>query len=178
MKFKELILAIGNDLDVYTNKRSSIFIKIIVFFTNPSFQLLANYRISNYLKETPFSFLNIFIRYINNWFMSSEISPYATLGKNIQFPHLNGIVIDYGSIIKDNVIIFQQITIGAQGGTKNNEKKYPIIEENVTIYAKASLIGAINIAKYTIIGAHSLVLANTEENGIYVGIPAKKVSNV
>lgn len=177
MKFRDLIFIVKDDLNNYTRK-NSILIKVVVFFTNPSFQLLANYRISYYLKDTSFSFLNILIRYINNWFMSSEISPYAELGKNIQFPHPNGIVIGYGTIIKDNVTIFQQVTLGAQGGTNSNNKKYPIIDSNVTIYIKSSVIGSVKVGENSIIGAHSLVLNDIEVNSINVGVPTKKVANV
>lgn len=177
MKFKDLIVIIKNDLNNYSDNKSLI-IKIVLFLTNPSFQLLANYRISSYLKDTPFSFLNILIRYINNWFMSSEISPYAELGNNIKFPHPNGIVIGYGTIIQDNVTIFQQVTLGAQGGLKLNDKKYPIIEQNVIIYTKSSVIGAVKVAKNSIIGAHSLVLKDTEIDSMNVGVPAKKVLHV
>ncbi len=178
MKFRELLSAIRDDLNTYANGRKSLVIKIVVFFTSQSFQLLTNYRISYYLKETPFSFLNILIRYLNSWFMSSEISPYAELGKNIQFPHPNGIVIGYGVVIEDNVTIFQQVTLGAQGGAQSASKEYPIIGNGVKIYTKASVIGSAHIGDNCIIGAHALVIKDADENSTYVGIPAKKVSNV
>lgn len=178
MKFKELLSLIRNDLNVYAGNKRSLVLKIVIFFTSQGFQLLANYRFSNYLKDTPFSFLNIIIRYVNNWFMSSEISPYAELGRNIQFPHPNGIVIGYGTVIKDNVTLFQQVTLGAQGGSETANKEYPFINSGVKIYTKASVIGSVYVGENCIIGAHALVIKDTDANGIYVGIPAKKVSNV
>jgi serine O-acetyltransferase len=178
MKFKLLIFSIYNDLKTYSGNKNSIVMKFVIFFTSTGFQLLANYRISNYLKDTPFFFLNIFIRYLNNLVMSSDISPYAKLGTNIRFVHPSGIIIGYGTIIGDNVTIFQQVTLGAQGGIQTGNKKYPIIGNGVKIYTKASVIGSVIIGNNCIIGAHSLVIKDAEQNSIYVGIPAKKVSNV
>ena len=99
------------------------------------------------------------------------ISSKATIGKNISFPHPMGIVIGEGVVIGDNVTIYQNVTIGR----KNKEiPEYPRIKDDCVIYCNAVLLGGITINKGTIIGANSVLIEDTEENSIYVGIPAKR----
>lgn len=58
----------------------------------------------------------------------------------MKLPHPIGIVIGDGVIIKDNVMVFQQVTFGSHG-RKEKEMRYPIIESGVKIYAGAKIIG-------------------------------------
>ena len=100
------------------------------------------------------------------------ISPKSSIKETINFPHPLGIVIGEGVIMKDNVTIYQNVTIGRK---HKNIPEYPIIEEDVIIYANSVICGDIVLKKGTIIGANSVVLKDTEENGIYIGNPAKKI---
>ncbi|GAB1409541.1 hypothetical protein MASR1M90_06950 [Desulfovibrionales bacterium] len=54
-----------------------------------------------------------------------------------------------------------------------------ILEDNITVYPKATLGSNIRIARGTVIGAHAFVNKNIEEeNGLYVGIPARRVRDI
>ena len=100
---------------------------------------------------------------------STEISPGAKIGKGVKFPHPIGIVIGYGCVLKENVVIYQNVTLG------KNKNGYPCIEKGVTIFPNSSIIGAINVAENTTIGANSVVIKSTEVNSVYAGCPAKKI---
>lgn len=100
---------------------------------------------------------------------SSEISPGCKIGKGIQFPHPIGIVIGFGCELQENVVIYQNVTLGK---AKNG---YPCLKNNVTVYPNSSIIGPITIEENTIIGANSVVLKSTEINSVYAGCPAKKI---
>lgn len=171
MKFNSLKI-IYSDICFYSDK--TLTSKIKTFLLKANFHLIFWYRISHILKNTKFSFLNVFIKYLCQILYSSEISPNAKIGRNLLLPHPLGIVIGDNVIIKDNVTIFQQVTLGAKGN--NSTKEYPVIENNVKIYIKASIIGNTLVGENSIIGAHSLVTKNVDKNSIYAGIPAKKVS--
>ena len=99
------------------------------------------------------------------------ISSKATIGKNITFPHPLGIVIGEGAVIGNNVTIYQNVTIGRKD---KDIPEYPQIKDNCVIYCNSVLLGGITINRGTIIGANSVLLKDTEENSIYVGIPAKR----
>lgn len=99
-----------------------------------------------------------------------EISPKAEISPKISVMHTIGIVIGEGVIIKEGCTIYQHVTLGR----KNlNVNEYPTIEENVIIYSGSTILGKVNIAKGSIIGASSLVITDTEEYGLYIGSPAK-----
>lgn len=77
--------------------------------------------------------------------------------------------------------IYQNVTIGradVQVNIEQSEMKSIIIENNVIIGAGAKILckkGTLFIKEGTIIGANAVVLKSTEKNGIYGGIPAKKI---
>lgn len=100
---------------------------------------------------------------------SSEISPGCKIGKKILFPHPIGIVIGFGCELHDNIVIYQNVTLGKAKGD------YPCLENNVTVFPNSSIIGPIIIAENTTIGANSVVLKSTESNSVYAGCPAKKI---
>lgn len=100
---------------------------------------------------------------------SSEISPGCKIGKGILFPHPIGIVIGSGCELHDNLVIYQNVTLGK---AKNG---YPCLENNVTVFPNSSIIGPIIIAENTTIGANSVVLKSTESNSVYAGCPAKRI---
>ena len=89
-----------------------------------------------------------------------DIHPGATVGKHFFIDHGTGIVIGETSFIGNNVKIYQGVTIGAlstRGGQKlSGRKRHPTIEDNVVIYAGASILGG-----ETVIGRNSVIGGNT-----------------
>lgn len=105
-----------------------------------------------------------------------------TIGINVKvkgkviFPHPHNLVIGNSVIIGQNCIIYQNVTIGKKGtfylddGTEND---YPIIGDNVIIYAGAVIIGKVVIGNNVVIGANAVVTSDIPDNSIVGGIPAK-----
>ena len=89
-----------------------------------------------------------------------DIHPGATIGHSFFIDHGTGIVVGETSIIGNNVKIYQGVTIGAlstRGGQKlSGKKRHPTIEDNVVIYAGASILGG-----ETVIGKNSVIGGNT-----------------
>ena len=54
---------------------------------------------------------------------------------------------------------------------------YPTIEENVTVYAGAKIIGNIIVGKNAIVDANSVVNIDVPENSVAVGTPFKIINN-
>jgi len=69
--------------------------------------------------------------------------------------------------IGENCWINQLVTIGFTNATDK-----PIIEDNVSIYAGARVLGNVTIGKNSIVGANAVVLKNVPENCTVVGVPA------
>lgn len=103
---------------------------------------------------------------------SMEVATTAEIGDGFQIQHLSGIVIGAGTIIKENVTIYQGVTLGQKGG------KYPVVGRNVVLYPGAKIIGGVEIGDNAVIGAGAVVLENIPENSIAVGVPAKIVKSI
>jgi serine O-acetyltransferase len=90
-----------------------------------------------------------------------DIHPGAKIGKNFFIDHWTGVVIGETSVIGNNVKIYQGTTLGALSFTKDERgriikggKRHPTIEDDVTIYAEATILGDITIGKGSIVGGN------------------------
>lgn len=145
------------------------------YFYKARFRVLLNYRIGKFCSHSRFFFLRqIGLKYKYKLLTKRgcDISYRAILGKNLNLPHPIGIVIGDGVEVKDNVTIFQQVTLGSHGKVGEN-LAYPVIESNVKIYAGAKIIGGITVGESSIVGANTLVNKNVPPNSIAYGIPCK-----
>lgn len=168
---KSLLNIVINDLNNYGNK--SFIHKILCFFFNMSFRLTLNYRIGHYLSHRR----NIINNIIILWLKKRQIKRYACdisyqskIGIGIRFPHPLGIVIGIGAVVKDNVMIWQNVTLGSVG---KSELCYPTIENNVKLYSSCQILGSVIIGENAKVGASSLVLIDVPKNKTAIGIPAK-----
>ena len=98
-----------------------------------------------------------------------RISPGADIGHNLYLPHPDGVIIGEKSKIGNNVIIYQQVTIG------QNHGKYPVIGDNVIIYAGAKVIGDVHVGNNSIIGATAVVVKDVPANSVWGGNPAREL---
>ena len=173
-RLKKTIIDIKNDLP----KRGVVnFIKALIF--NPSFKLLLLFRIGKYFSQSKITILRLIavrirIKIIKKY--GCDFSFKAIIGKKCKFAHPIGIVIGSEVIIEDNVTIFQNVTFGSHG-KKKKEKNYPIIKNNVTIYANSVIIGDVTIEENAIIGALTLVNKNVAKNSIAFGNPMAVKNN-
>lgn len=128
-----------------------------VILTYPGFFAQVVYRISHefYKMKTPI-IPRLFSEYAHSK-VGIDINPGAEIGKAFYIDHGTGIVIGETTIIGDNVKIYQGVTLGALFVTKGlaNEKRHPTIENNVVIYAGATILGG-----NTVVGHDSTIGGN------------------
>ena len=88
-----------------------------------------------------------------------EIHPGAVLGKSFMIDHGTGVVIGETVTLGDNVKVYQGVTLGAlapaYGQALRGQKRHPTIENDVVIYAGATILGG-----DTVIGAGSVIGGN------------------
>jgi len=86
-----------------------------------------------------------------------DIHPGASIGESFFIDHGTGVVIGETTIIKNNVKIYQGVTLGALQVKKNlaSVKRHPTVDDNVIIYAHATILGG-----ETVIGADSVIGGN------------------
>jgi serine O-acetyltransferase len=167
----KLLKQINNDLN-HCGARG-VHRKALIFLFNASFRLTMNYRIGYFLAKNRNVVVNIILLHLKNRQLvryGCDISYQAVIGKNISFPHPIGIVVGVGSVIEDNVMIWQNVTLGSKGA---ETKVYPYIKSNVKIFSGAQILGSVTVGENSRIGAFSLVLKDVPANSTAVGIPAQ-----
>jgi len=144
-----------------------------VIFCYPGLHALIMHRIAHKLRAWNVPFLPRLISYWTRIFTGIEIHPGATIGKRFFIDHGEGVVIGETTIIEDDVLIYQQVTLGGTG--KEHGKRHPTIKNNVIVGAGAKVLGNITIGGNTRIGAGSVVTEDVPENCTVVGVPGRVV---
>ena len=89
-----------------------------------------------------------------------DIHPGAVIGDHFAIDHGTGIVIGETSIIGSHVTLYQGVTLGARNfsygadGKPINLPRHPILEDGVTVYSNASILGRVTIGKDSVIGGN------------------------
>ncbi|MDY0354289.1 MAG: serine O-acetyltransferase EpsC [Sedimentisphaerales bacterium] len=106
-----------------------------------------------------------------------DIHPGARIGRNFFIDHGTGVVIGETSVIGNNVKIYQGTTLGAlsfprdeRGRIIKGGKRHPTIEDDVTIYAEATILGDVTIGKGAVIGGNTWVKESVSP-GVTVSSP-------
>lgn len=132
-----------------------------IVLSYPCISAIATYRIAHelYLKDVPL--IPRIMSECAHTKTGIDIHPGATIGRNFFIDHGTGVVIGETTIIGQNVKIYQGATLGALSFKKDERgqivkggKRHPTIEDNVTIYAEATILGDIVIGKDAVIGGN------------------------
>lgn len=128
-----------------------------VLLAYPGFFAIAIYRMANNLWNKKVPVLPRVISEYAHGKTGIDIHPAATIGKRFFIDHGTGIVIGETAIIGNEVKIYQGVTLGALSVSKDKaeEKRHPTIEDNVIIYANATILGG-----NTVIGRDSIIGGN------------------
>ncbi len=123
----------------------------------PGFYAIAVYRLAHALIELQIPLLpRMFTEYAHQK-TGIDIHPKAQIGQSFFIDHGTGVVIGETTQIGNNVKIYQGVTLGALSVSKSlaETKRHPTIEDNVVIYANATILGG-----NTVIGHDSTVGGN------------------
>ena len=98
-----------------------------------------------------------------------DIHPGAKIGRAFFIDHGTGVVIGETAEIGDNVKLYQGVTLGALSFPKDacgkiikGAKRHPTIEDGVTIYAGATILGPVVIGKGSVIGGNVWLTHSTD----------------
>jgi serine O-acetyltransferase len=90
-----------------------------------------------------------------------DIHPGACIGESFFIDHGTGVVIGETARIGDRVRLYQGVTLGAksfpvdaQGKPVKGADRHPIVEDDVVIYAEATILGRVTIGRGSIIGGN------------------------
>lgn len=144
-----------------------------VILCYPGLHALILYRLAHRLYKWNIPFLPRFLSHLTRIVTGIEIHPAARIGRRLFIDHGQGIVIGETAEIGDDVLLYQQVTLGGTG--KEKGKRHPTLGNNVIVGAGAKILGNITIGDNVRVGAGSVVIQNVPEYSTVVGIPARIV---
>lgn len=128
-----------------------------VITTYPGFYAITIHRLAHQLVQFGVPLLPRMLTEYAHGKTGIDIHPAAQIGHSFFIDHGTGIVIGATAKIGDNVKIYQGVTLGALQVEKSlaNTKRHPTIEDDVIIYANATILGG-----ETVVGHHSILGGN------------------
>ena len=142
----------------------------------PGFKAIAIYRISHILYELGYKVQARVISEIAHGSTGIDIHPAANISYPFFIDHGTGIVVGQTSTIGKRVKIYQSVTLGAVSLSNAKELRgvvrHPQVGNDVTIYAGASLLGAIKIGDNVTIGSNVFLTEDVPNNiKVVIGKP-------
>lgn len=130
-------------------------------FCYPSLLTMTHHRIAHELYRLKVPVIPRIIAEMAHSRTGIDIHPGATIGENFFIDHGTGVVIGETCVIGNGCRLYQGVTLGALSFAKGEDgalvkgiPRHPILEDNVTVYAGASILGRITIGRGSVIGGN------------------------
>ena len=118
----------------------------------PATEVMVSYRNANTLKTLGLPVVPRMLTEFAHSVTGIDIHPGAVIGEYFCIDHGTGIVIGETAVIGNHVSLYQGVTLGANRFV--NEPRHPILEDNVTVYSNASILGRVRIGHDSVIGGN------------------------
>ena len=127
----------------------------------PGIAAMTNHRLAHELYQLGLPLIARMIAEIAHSATGIDIHPGARIGRSFFIDHGTGVVIGETSIIGERVRLYQAVTLGAKrfptdehGNLIKGNDRHPIVEDDVVIYAGATILGRITIGRGSTIGGN------------------------
>ncbi|MGF6754147.1 serine O-acetyltransferase EpsC [Paraburkholderia sp. GAS334] len=127
----------------------------------PGVWAMTHHRLAHALHRLGVPLLARFINEIAHSATGIDIHPGATIGPSFFIDHGTGVVIGETAIIGERVRLYQAVTLGAKsfaadvdGSLVKGNARHPIVEDDVVIYAGATILGRVTIGRGSVIGGN------------------------
>src|SRR5882724_4996515 len=139
----------------------------------PGFHAMLLYRLAHWLWQRNLWTLARVVSHIGRFLTGIEIHPGAKIGRRFFIDHGMGVVIGETTEIGDDVTIYQGVTLG--GTSTERIKRHPTIEDSVTIFSGAAVLGPVTVGRHSRVGAGSVLVTSVPAHSTVVGIPGRIV---
>jgi serine O-acetyltransferase len=117
----------------------------VILFCYPAVEAIATQRLANVLYRRNIPIIPRMWTERAHSRTGIDIHPGATIGRRFFIDHGTGVVVGESTVIGDNVCLYQGVTLGAlapsKGQSLRRTKRHPTIEDDVVIYAGATILG-------------------------------------
>ena len=132
-----------------------------VLICYPSMLAIIHHRLAHQLHELDAPLVARIISEIAHSRTGIDIHPGAKIGRSFFIDHGTGVVIGETAIVGDRVRLYQGVTLGARsfpadekGRLEKAVPRHPIIEDDVVIYAGATILGRVIVGSRSVIGGN------------------------
>ena len=132
-----------------------------VLLCYPGLTALIHHRIAHTLYRLGLPLLARIVAEVAHSGTGIDIHPGAQIGAGFFIDHGTGVVIGETAIIGERVRLYQNVTLGAKsfptdedGSLKKGLPRHPIVEDDVVIYAGATVLGRVTIGRGSVIGGN------------------------
>ena len=132
-----------------------------VIFCYPGLVAITNYRLAHELRLLGVPIIPRIITEAAHSSTGIDINPGAVIGERFFIDHGTGVVIGETGIIGDRVRLYQGVTLGAksfqfddEGNPVRGIDRHPVVEDDVTIYSGATILGRVTIGRGSVIGGN------------------------
>lgn len=146
-----------------------------VVLAYPGFHAIIIHRLAHWIWQRRLTTLARFVSHAGRFLTGIEIHPGAKIGRHFFIDHGMGVVIGETTEIGDDVTIYQGVTLG--GTSTERIKRHPTIEDSVTIFSGATILGPVTVGRHSRVGAGSVLVTSVPEHSTVVGIPGKVVKS-
>ncbi len=148
--------------------------KVELFFNYPGVWALASYRVAHKLHIKGWKVFARIIMGISQIITNIDIHPGCKIGRRVFIDHGFGVVVGESAEIGNDVLMYQQVTLGGVS-LERGVKRHPTIKDGVVIGGGAKILGDITIGENSKVGANSVVIQNVPQNSTAIGIPARVI---
>ncbi len=135
---------------------------IEALYAYPGMYAITRHRIAHILYELDVPLLPRLVAEDAHQRTGIDINAGAQIGREFFIDHGTGVVIGETAIVGDRVTLYQGVTLGAKsfpvdkstGRLVKGLPRHPIVEDDVTIYASATVLGRITVGRGSIIGGN------------------------
>jgi len=138
-----------------------------VLLCYPGMRAIMYHRMAHMLYRLDLRFLARMIASLSQQATGIDIHPGAQIGESFFIDHGTGVVIGETTIIGKRVRLYQQVTLGAKrfvaderGVLVKGRPRHPIVEDDVVIYAGATILGRVTIGAGCVIGGNVWITQN------------------
>jgi serine O-acetyltransferase len=130
-------------------------------FCYPSVMAVTNHRIAHALYKLGVPLIPRIISEMAHSATGIDIHPGASIGERFFIDHGTGVVIGETSVIGSGCRLYQGVTLGSISFNKDDDgmlvkglPRHPILEDDVTVYAGATILGRVTLGKGSVIGGN------------------------
>ena len=156
-RIKHLLLT---DIQAVTSRDPAVDNYGEVILSYPGVQVMLHHRTAHELYRLGVPVLPRIIMEEAHSATGIDIHPGAEIGEYFAIDHGTGIVVGKTTIIGNHCMLYQGVTLGAKNfeydaqGRPIDIPRHPILEDNVTVYSNASILGRVTIGHDTVIGGN------------------------